>query len=79
MRKFFVIVNREGRFGLDLVVESRVTGEVFLLLFESRDPEFPILSEFFRMLDHAAQVRHWLKTGVIKFAGKQVVYCKVYV
>lgn len=78
MQKLFTVVRREGKHGLDFIIESRVTGEVFLLLFESRDPEFPVFEELGRMISHIAEVRRWVKSGVIKFAGKQVIYCKVY-
>lgn len=78
MRKYFLIAKREGRHGLDFIIESRVTGEVFLLLLDSRDPEFPLTSELSRMRNHAAEIRKWLKSGAIKFAGKQVIYCNVY-
>lgn len=79
LSKVFLVAKREGRHGLDFVIESKVTGEVFLLLLESKDWRFPLLSELMRMMDHAEQVRQWVKDGVIKFAGNQVVYCKVYV
>lgn len=79
MRKVFCIAKREGRHGLDFIVESRVTGEVFLLLLDSPDPHIPILEELHRMVEHIREVRAWLRDGVIKFAGNQVVYCKVYV
>ena len=79
MRRCFFIAKRDGHYGLDLIIESRVTGEVFLLLLESHDPEFPLLDELLRMLRHISEVRNWVRDGVIKFAGKQVVYCKAYV
>ena len=79
MSKIFEVAKREGRHGLDFIIESRVTGEVFLLLLDSHDPEFPLFSELNRMLNHVAEVRSWVREGVIKFAGKQVVYCKVYI
>lgn len=79
MGRCFFIAKRDGRYGLDLVIESRVTGEVFLLLLESREPDFPLFDELFRMFRHISEVRHWVKDGVIKFAGKQVIYCKAYV
>lgn len=78
MGKIFEIVKREGSHGLDFIVESRVTGEVFLLIVESRDPDFPLVGEIRRMINHIFEVRRWVKDGVIKFSGKQVVYCKVY-
>lgn len=78
MGKFFEIVCREGQHGLDFIIESRVTGEVFLLLLDNPDPRFPLFSEVCKMFRHISEVREWVKSGVIKFAGKQVVYCKVY-
>lgn len=79
MGKYFVIAKRDGRHGFNLVIESRVTGEVFLLMLESKDPDFPLLRELAKMLYHVHEVREWVKDGIIKFAGDQVVYCKVYV
>lgn len=79
MGKFFEIVKRDGRHGLDLIIESRVTGEVFLLLLDSPDPYFPLFAELHRMVAHVREIRKWVKSGVIIFAGKQVVYNKVYV
>lgn len=78
MGKIFEIAKREGRHGLDIIVESRVTGEVFLFLLDSRDPEFPLFDELKKMLGHVFEVRRWVKQGVIKFAGNQVIYSKVY-
>ena len=78
MGRIFEIVKREGPHGFDFIVESRVTGEVFLLIMESRDPEFPLIGEIRRMINHIFEVRRWVKNGVIKFAGEQVIYCKVY-
>lgn len=78
MRKYFIVAKREGRHGLDIIVESRVTGEVFLLLLESKDPEFSLFSEVRRMFEHVAEIRQWVKDGVIMFAGDQVIYTKVY-
>lgn len=78
MSKIFEIFKREGRRGLDIIIESRVTGEVFFLLLDSHDPEFPVFSELHKMLRHIGEVRRWVKDGVIEFAGKQVVYNKVY-
>lgn len=79
MGRIFELVKCEGCRGLDLIIESRVTGEVFLLLFDSKDPEFPIWSELVRMFDHVREVRSWVKSGYIEFAGKQVIYNKVYI
>lgn len=79
MGKYFLIAQREGRHGLDFVIESRVTGEVFLILLESKDRSFPLFREICRMFDHIHEVREWVKNGVITFAGKQVVYNKVYI
>lgn len=79
MGKYFMIADREGRHGLDFIIESRVTGEVFFVLLESRDPTFPLFSEIRKMFDHVREVRQWVKDGIIKFAGEQVVYLKVYV
>lgn len=79
MGKYLFIAKRDGCYGLDLVIESRVTGEVFLLLLESHDPEFPLLDELSRMLRHISEVHHWVRDGIIKFAGKQVIYCKTYI
>ena len=79
MGKYFLIAKREGRHGLDFIIESRVTGEVFFLLLESPDPSFPLLRELRKMFDHIQEVRQWVKDGVIKFAGEQVVYLKVYI
>lgn len=78
MGRVFEIFKREGRHGLDFIVQSRVTGEVFFLLFDSHDPEFPIFSELRKMYLHYAEVYNWVKDGVIAFAGDQVVYKKVY-
>lgn len=79
MGKYFLIAKREGRHGLDFIIESRVTGEVFFILLESREPEFPLFSEIRKMFDHVRDVRQWVKDGIIKFAGEQVVYLKVYI
>ena len=79
MRKYFMVAAREGRRGLDFVIESRVTGEVFLLLLESKDPRFPLFREVCKIFDHIRDVREWVRDGIIKFAGEQVVYCKVYI
>lgn len=78
MGKIFEIVKREGRHGLDIIVESRVTGEVFLLMLENPYPDFPLIGELRRMFEHIFEVRRWVKEGDIKFAGDQVIYCKVY-
>ena len=78
MGKYFLIVKREGRHGLDFVIESNVTGEVFLLLLENPDPSFPLFYELHRMFVHVREIREWVKSGVIKFAGKQVVYTNSY-
>ena len=78
MRKYFEVVQREGLFGLDLIIESRVTGEVFFVLLANPDREFPVVEELRRMCVHVREIRQWLRDGVIKFAGSQVVYCKVY-
>lgn len=79
MGKYFLITKREGRHGLDFIIESRVTGEVFFLLLESPDPGFPLFEEVRKMFDHVREVRQWVKDGIIKFAGEQVVYLKVYI
>ena len=79
MGKYFMIAKREGRYGLDFVIESRVTGEVFFVLLESIDPSFPLLDEIQKMFNHVREVRQWVKDGIIKFAGDQVVYLKVYI
>lgn len=78
MGKYIELVKRDGRHGLDLVLESRVTGEVFLLLLENPDEEFPIFWELRKIFNHIREVRQWVKDGVIKFAGKQVIYMKIY-
>lgn len=78
MGKYFLLAKREGRHGLDFIIESRVTGEVFLLLLESHEPEFPLFREVRKMVNHVREVRRWVKDGLIKFAGEQVVYLKVY-
>ena len=78
MNKVFFIAKREGRHGLDFVIESNVTGEAFLLLLENPDPSFPLSYELHRMFGHICEVRKWVKSGVIKFAGKQVVYTNSY-
>lgn len=78
MGKFFEVVKRDGRHGLDFIIESRVTGEVFLLLLETPDREFPLFSELRKIFDHIREIRGWVKAGAIKFAGKQVVYTNVY-
>lgn len=79
MGKYFLIAKREGRHGLDFIIESRVTGEVFLVLFESHEPGFPLLGEIRKMVEHVRDVRQWVKDGIIRFAGEQVVYLKVYI
>lgn len=79
MGKYFMVAQREGRHGLDFVIESRVTGEVFLILLESKDRRFPLFWEICKMIDHIREVREWVRDGIIKFAGEQVIYCKVYV
>lgn len=79
MGKYFLVAKREGRHGLDFIIESRVTGEVFLLLLESHEPDFPLLREIRKMVEHVRDVRQWVKDGLIKFAGEQVVYLKVYI
>ena len=79
MGKYFLIAKREGRHGLDFIIESRVTGEVFFLLLESPDYHFPLFGEIGKMFDHVREVRQWVKDGIIKFAGGQVVYLKVYI
>lgn len=79
MGKYFFIAKREGCHGLDFIIESRVTGEVFFILLESREPEFPLFREIRKMFDHIREVRQWVKDGIIKFAGGQVVYLKVYI
>ena len=78
MRKVFFVANREGKHGLDIVLESNVTGEVFLLLLENPHPDFPLFDEVRSIFRHIGEVRQWVKDGVIKFAGKQVVYERVY-
>ena len=78
MNKIFFIAKREGRHGLDFVIESNVTGEVFLLLLENPDPSFPLFYELHRMFVHVREIREWVRSGVIKFAGKQVVYTNSY-
>lgn len=79
MGKYFLIAKREGRHGMDFIIESRVTGEVFFLLLETPDPCFPLFEEVRKMFDHVREVRQWVKDGIIKFAGEQVVYLKVYI
>jgi hypothetical protein len=79
MGKYFLVAKREGRHGLDFIIESRVTGEVFLLLLESPEPSFPLFREIRKMFNHVRDVRQWVKEGIIKFAGEQVVYLKVYI
>ena len=74
-----MVAKREGRHGMDFIIESRVTGEVFFLLLESPEPSFPLFSEIRRMFDHVHEMREWVRDGIIKFAGNQVVYCKVYI
>ena len=78
MRKCFELVRREGEFGLDFILESRVTGEVFLLYLESYDPEFGLLDEFLRLVRHYLEIREWVRSGAIIFAGDQVIFNKVY-
>lgn len=78
MGKYIEVVKREGRYGLDFVLESRVTGEVFLLLLENPDEDFPFFWEMRKIFNHIKEVRRWVKDGVIKFAGTQVVYLKFY-
>lgn len=78
MGKVFFVANREGRHGFDLVLESRVTGEVFLLLLENPNEEFPLFYELRKVFNHIREVRRLVKDGVIKFAGSQVVYMKFY-
>lgn len=79
MSRVFEVVKREGRHGLDFVIESRVTGEVFLILLESKDCRFPLFLEIRNMARHIREVRQWVRAGVIVFAGNQVVYNKVYI
>lgn len=79
MGKIFSIVAREGKHGWDFVVESLVTGEVFLLFFEDKSCDFRLFDELKRMIHHILEVRYMVKSGFIKFAGDQVIYCKVYV
>ena len=79
MGKYFMVAKREGRHGLDFIIESRVTGEVFLILLDSPDSRFPLIYEVRNIFRHIREVREWVRSGVIKFAGKQVVYCKVYI
>jgi hypothetical protein len=79
MGKYFLIAKREGRHGLDFIIESRVTGEVFFVLLDSRDYRFPLFSEIRKMFEHVREIRQWIKDGIIKFAGEQVVYLKVYI
>ena len=79
MGKYFLVAQREGRHGLDFVIESRVTGEVFLILLESKDCRFPLFREIRNMIRHVREVREWVKAGVIAFAGNQIVYKKVYI
>ena len=79
MGKYIEVVKRDGNHGLDFVLESRVTGEVFLLLLENPDEEFPVFSELRKIYDHIREVRKWVKDGVIKFAGKEVVYLRAYI
>lgn len=78
MRRIFEIYERKGRHGLDIIIESRVTGEVFFILLDSHDPEFPVSSELVKMVRHIGEVRRWAKDGVIEFAGDQVLYNRVY-
>lgn len=79
MGKYFLVAKREGRHGLDFIIESRVTGEVFFILLESHEPEFPLFDEVRKMFNHVREVQQWVKDGIIKFAGEQVVYLKVYI
>lgn len=78
MGKYIEVVKREGRYGLDFILESRVTGEVFLLLLENPDNEFPLFEELRKVFVHIKEIRRWVKDGIIKFSGNQVVYMKVY-
>lgn len=78
MGKVFFIAGRQGRHGLDIVLESNVTGEVFLLLLENPDPLFPLMDEVRKIFGHIREVRQWVKDGLIMFAGNQVVYTATY-
>lgn len=78
MKKIFFVAKREGRNGFDFIIESNVTGEVFFLLLENPDADFPLFNEVCKIFAHMREVRQWVKDGVIKFAGKQVVYERVY-
>lgn len=78
MSKIFCIYDRYGRRNLNFIVQSHVTGEVFLLMLDDPDPEYPFFHEVWKMLYHICEVRQWVKSGVIKFAGNQVVYTNAY-
>lgn len=78
MRRIFEIYERKGRHGLDIIIQSRVTGEVFFLFLDSHDPEFPVTSELVKMVRHVFEVHRWVKDGVIEFAEGEIIYNNVY-
>lgn len=78
MKRIFDVVKREGRHGLDFVIESRITGEVFLVLLDNPVSDFPVFEEVKKIIEHFFEVRRWVKAGDIKFAGDQVIYVHGY-
>lgn len=72
MPRIFEIYERTGVFGQNLVVISRVTGEVFFL--EITNPRAPWFREFFKMIRHIFEVRNWVKDGLVWFVGDTVHY-----
>lgn len=77
-RVFEFSICKDPEFYGDVVASSKVTDETFLLCFGTRDPAFPVLSELRNMLSHVRKVRKMVKSGLVKFAGNQVIYCGVY-
>lgn len=77
-RIFEIIKNDNPEYKGDIVIGSRVTGEVFLLCFGTHDPSFPILSEIRKMVRHVSEVRRWVRAGAVQFIGKKVIYHEVY-
>lgn len=77
MKKYFYIV-REGRFGLDIILESKVTGEVFLLLLEKPCKHIRFREELRRIREHVSWVRQLVAKKHVLIAGDQVVFNRVY-
>ena len=77
MRRYFDIF-RQGRYGLDIILESKVTGEVFLLLLEKPCKNIRFRDELRGIFRHIMAVRRMVREKYIIIAGDQVVFNRVY-